>query len=76
MLCKRAQREFTLNLPSAAKYYIKVLQIYTKIPETPHPPQHKFHPRTKLPHFHIMLRTITARIFFRKNICHSVTRIL
>ncbi len=26
ILCKRVQREFTLNLPSAAKYYANTLQ--------------------------------------------------
>ena len=31
ILCKRAQREFTLNLPSAAKYYANIY----KIPESP-----------------------------------------
>lgn len=25
ILCKRAQREFTLNLPSAAKYYANIV---------------------------------------------------
>lgn len=34
-----AKREFSLSLPSAAKY----LQIYTKKPKTPHSPQHYFH---------------------------------
>ena len=30
ILCKRAQREFTLNLPSAAKYYANILFISDK----------------------------------------------
>ena len=30
ILCKRAQREFTLSLPSAAKYYANTLQTSAK----------------------------------------------
>jgi len=30
ILCKRVQREFTLNLPSAAKYYANTLQTSAK----------------------------------------------